>query len=96
MQRARAAPLHSTQALVERHHSRAPLRLRFRAMPASSPPAKQRRLKSGGGPSLLDNLFALVDRRDPLVKARTDVAAHALLFAAACWLLHRYGHKLAV
>ena len=64
---------------------------------SSASPGKPRRLKNGGGgPTLLESLRRMVDRSDPLVKARTDVAAHVLLFVAACWALHRYGHKLAV
>ena len=66
--------------------------------PSSPSPGKPRRLKNGGGggPTLFESLRRMVDRSDPLVKARTDVAAHVLLFVAACWALHRYGHKLAV
>ena len=56
---------------------------------------KTKRLKNVG-PSLISSLYAYVDRADPLIKARQDVATHAALFAAACWLLHAYGHKLAV
>ena len=63
-------------------------------MKASSP-AKPRRAKSGG-PSALETLAKYFDRADPLVRARQDVAAHALLFAAACYVLHHWGHKLAV
>lgn len=61
----------------------------------ASPAGKTRRLKNVG-PSLLTTLYSYVDRADPLVKARQDVATHAVLFAATCWLLHVYGHKLAV
>ena len=58
-------------------------------------PAKPRRAKAGG-PSAFEALAKYFDRADPLVRARQDVAAHALLFAAACYVLHHWGHKLAV
>ena len=45
---------------------------------------------------MLQQLWEYVDRNDPLIRARQDLGAHVALFATACWLLHAYGHKLAV
>lgn len=43
-----------------------------------------------------DKVKAMLDRSDPLVKARQDLAVHAAFFAGAIFAIHRWGHKLAV
>jgi hypothetical protein len=46
--------------------------------------------------SVQDTIRKVFNRNDPTVKAYHDVVAHVALFAAAVFLIQRYGHKLAV
>jgi len=43
-----------------------------------------------------DTATKLFDRADPTVKARQDLAIHAVLFVGAIWVIQKFGHKLAV
>ena len=43
-----------------------------------------------------DTVAKIFDRRDPAVRAYQDLTFNVALFAAAVFLINRYGHKLAV
>jgi len=44
----------------------------------------------------VDKVTGALDRTDPTIKTRQDAAVNVALFAAAVFLIHKYGHKLAV
>ena len=66
------------------------------AVPPSPAKSSTRRSKVSAGPTFFQRMWEYVDRTDPLIRSRQDLGAHVALFAAACWALHAYGHKLAV